>query len=73
MRWKGFNPHEQSKNLVHEDKDKVLCIIYSCVFLVDHWGMKTASSITFYLTSNSDKCGFPILGLLDVILTVHRR
>jgi len=71
MRWKSFNPHEQSKDLVHDDKDKVLYIIlyitYSCVFLIDHWGTKTASSITFYLPSNCDEADLPILGQSVVI------
>jgi hypothetical protein len=76
MRWNGFNPHEQSNNLFPDDKDKVLYTIYSCVFLIDHWGMKTAGSITFYLPSNSDKGGFPILGLMVVVylpLLLQRR
>jgi len=67
MRWKSFNPQEQNKNLVHSDKDKVLYFMYSCAFLINQWGMKTASSNTFYLPSDSDEGGFPILGYLLVV------
>jgi uncharacterized membrane-anchored protein len=67
MRWNSFNPHKQSKNSVPNDKDEVLYIIESCVFLIGCCGMKTTSSITFYLPSNSDKVGFLILGMLIVI------